>query len=106
MADARIQVPSRAERGAAFEVKVLIRHPMEIGFRVDDDGKRIPRNVIRLVTCRYGGAEVFRIEPSSGISANPYFAFPVIARESGELVLEWVDDAGERASASASVVVG
>ena len=70
-----------------------------------DDGKPIPRNVIRLVTCRYNGVEVFRAEPSSGIAANPLFTFFVTARDSGELVFDWVDDAGERASERATISV-
>jgi sulfur-oxidizing protein SoxZ len=105
MADARIQVPAQVRRGDTFEVKILIRHGMETGYRLTDDGKPIPRNVIRLVTCRYNGTEVFRIEPSSGIAANPLFTFFVTARDSGELVFEWVDDAGERASERAAVSV-
>lgn len=105
MADARIQVPAQVRRGDTFEVKILIRHGMETGYRLTDDGKPIPRNVIRLVTCRYNGAEVFRIEPSSGIAANPLFTFFVTARESGEMVFEWVDDSGERASERVAITV-
>jgi sulfur-oxidizing protein SoxZ len=78
---------------------------METGYRLTDDGKPIARNVIRLVTCRYNGAEVFRAEPSSGIAANPLFTFYVTARESGEVVFEWVDDAGARQSERAAINV-
>ena len=106
MADARIQIPAQNRRGEAFEVKAIIRHAMETGYRLTDDGKQIPRNVIRSVTCRYNGAEVFRAETSSGISANPLFTFYVTAREPGELVIEWVDDAGVRGSERAPVAVG
>lgn len=105
MADARIQVPREVKRGSVFEVKLLVRHPMEPGFRLTDEGRRIARNVIRELTCRYGGVEVFRVEPSSGIAANPFFAFPVVARESGEMVFEWTDDAGARDTASVMVTV-
>lgn len=105
MAEARIQVPAQVRRGEAFEVKILIRHAMETGYRLTDDGKPIARNVIRQVACRYNGAEVFRAEPSSGIAANPLFTFFVTARDSGELVFEWVDDSGERASERAAVTV-
>ena len=105
MAEARVQVPAQVKRGEAFEVKILIRHSMEAGYRLTDEGQRIPRNVIRSITCRYNGVEVFRAEPSSGISANPLFTFIVTARDSGELVFEWVDDAGVRESERASVVV-
>ena len=98
MADARIQVPVQIKRGEPFEVKVIIRHAMETGYRLTDDGKQIPRNVIRLVTCRYNNVEVFRFETSSGISANPLITFFVMALESGELIFEWVDDSGVKGS--------
>ena len=105
MADARIQVPAQIKRGDAFEVKVIIRHAMETGYRLTDDGKQIPRNVIRNVSCKYNGAEVFRAETSSGISANPLFTFYVSARDSGELVFEWIDDTGVRGSERSAVTV-
>lgn len=105
MSDARIQVVPPVRRGEAFEVKIIIRHEMETGYRLTDDGKPVPRNVIRQVSCHYNGALVFRAEPSSGIAANPLFTFYVTARESGELVFEWVDDSGERKSERASVTV-
>lgn len=105
MTDARIQVPAQVRRGDAFEVKLLIPHPMESGFNYTHDGKPIARNVIRVVTCRYNGTEVFRIEPSSGVAAHPLFTFYVTARESGELVFDWSDDAGARASARARLTV-
>ena len=72
---------------------------------MDEASKSIPRNVIRLVTCRYNNVEVFRAETSSGISANPLITFFVTARESGELVFEWVDDSGAKGSERAPVSV-
>jgi sulfur-oxidizing protein SoxZ len=105
MADARIQVPAQVRRGMTFEVKLLISHAMESGFNYTHDGKPIPRNAIRWVTCQYNGLEVFRIEPSSGVAANPLFTFYVTARDTGELVFEWVDDTGASASARARLTV-
>ncbi len=105
MADARIQVATQIKRGDLFEVKVIIRHAMETGYRLTDEGKPIARNVIRLVTCHYNGVEVFRAETSSGLSANPFISFFVIARDSGELVLEWVDDSGVTGRERAAVTV-
>ena len=71
MALARIQVPKEAKRGELVTVRVAIQHPMETGFRYDNMGKPIPKNVINTLVCRYNGAEVFRAEMGSGISANP-----------------------------------
>jgi len=103
--DARINVPAKVPRNEIFEVRLQIRHPMETGYRTDDAGKAIPRNVVRNVTCRYNGDLVFAAQLSSGIAANPYLRFFVVARASGDLVFEWVDDAGVRATERAPVVV-
>lgn len=96
MADVRLQAPAAVRRGEAFEVKILIRHPMETGYRLTDSGQIIPRNVITRVTCRYNGQQVFRADPGPGIAANPLFTFWLTARESGELVFEWIDDSGAK----------
>jgi len=107
MADARISLPAgRLVRGEPFEVRVQIRHPMETGYRTDDMGKSIPRNVIRTLTCRYNGEPVFVVRMSSGVAANPYLRFFVTARASGELAFEWVDDAGVRGAERVGVTVG
>ena len=105
MADARIQIPPQVKRGESFEVKIAIRHAMETGYRVDDVGKPIKRNVIREFVCRYNNAEAFRVDMSSGFAANPLLQFYLTARDSGELVFEWVDDAGMRGSERAVVNV-
>jgi sulfur-oxidizing protein SoxZ len=101
----RIQVPAEARRGELVEIRVLIQHPMETGYRTDDTGRRIARNTIRTVTCRYEGVEVFRADLSSGIAANPYLQFTTVAEASGTLEFEWVDDAGVQESARHSIQV-
>ena len=103
--EARINVPTKVARNEPFEVRLQIRHPMETGYRTDDSGKAIARNVVRNVTCKYNGELVFAAQLSSGIAANPYLRFLVMARASGELLFEWVDDAGVRVSERAPVVV-
>jgi sulfur-oxidizing protein SoxZ len=55
--------------------------------------------------CTYLGQEVFRIEPSSGLSANPYVEFFLRATQSGEIVIEWVDDRGERGQVKRMLMV-
>ena len=105
MAFARITISQAARRGEAFEVRVSIRHAMETGYRVDDLGNAIPRNTVREIACRYNGVEVLRARTDSGIAANPYLRFYVTAVDSGDVVLNWVDDMGERGEARAAVRV-
>lgn len=95
---ARIQLPVDAKRGDIIQVRILIQHPMETGYRFDDQGTAIARNVINTILCTFNGVEVLRADTSSGIAANPYFQFYMIAETSGELELSWVDDEGVRGS--------
>ena len=101
----KLQVPASTKRGEAFEVRVLIQHPMETGFRRDLDGNAIPMHIVDKVSCTYDGHEVFRAEFGSGMSANPYVAFFAIASTSGEIAVEWSDDQGDRGRATAMVNV-
>jgi len=102
---ARIQVPANARRGDVIEIRILVQHAMETGYRVDDTGRPIQRNVIRTLTCRYDADEIFRADLSSGISANPYLQFSTVAQASGTITCTWVDDAGQEESASQAIEV-
>jgi sulfur-oxidizing protein SoxZ len=102
---ARIQVPRQAKRGEVIEIRVAIQHPMETGFRYDNMGRLIPKNVINTLTVRYGGAEIFRAEMGSGIAANPYLQFYTVAAASGEIEFSWVDDKGNRGLETAAITV-
>ena len=71
MPDARISIPSKVARGEPFEVRLQIRHPMETGYRTDDKGKSISRNVIRTLTCKYNGEVVLSLHYQEGLTASP-----------------------------------
>jgi sulfur-oxidizing protein SoxZ len=101
----RIQVPPQVKRGEPFEVRVIVQHPMETGFRRDLQGQAIAVNIVDRMVCRYGGADVFRAEFGTGIAANPYVSFYVVARESGPIEVEWSDDRGQQGRTSANVDV-
>jgi sulfur-oxidizing protein SoxZ len=72
MASALINVPARARRGEIIEIKTLISHVMETGFRRTQVGAVIPRNIIRRFVCTYNGAEVFRADLHPAVAANPF----------------------------------
>jgi sulfur-oxidizing protein SoxZ len=101
----RVQVPAAVKKGEPFEVRVIVQHPMETGFRRDLQGQSIPVNIVDSMACTYDGREVFRAEFGTGIAANPYVAFYVIARESAPLEVAWSDDRGQQGRASAMVNV-
>jgi sulfur-oxidizing protein SoxZ len=102
---ARVQVPATAKPGELIEVRITIQHPMETGFRFELGGRPIPKNVINSLLVRYNGAQIFRAEMGSGIAANPYVQFHTVAKESGEIVVAWIDDNGERGVEKAVIAV-
>jgi len=103
---ALINVPSRAKRGDVIEIKALISHPMETGYRRTQLGAKIPRDLIRLFVCTYNGTEVFRAELHPAIAANPFIVFSTVATESGTLALSWTGDNGFSVTESATITVG
>ena len=94
LAPARISMPPEAKKGDAVEIKALVRHPMETGYRVDATGQAIPRNILTQLTVTFNGQEIFRMEMHQGIAANPYLSIVMRAAESGELVFTWTGDEG------------
>ena len=105
MARTLLGVPKSAARGAVIEVRALIAHPMETGYRVGGDGQRVPRDILRRFTCRYNGEVVFRAELHPAIAANPYLAFPVVASESGTITFTWEGDGGFSQTESVAIEV-
>ena len=105
MASALVNVPPRAKRGEIIEIKTLVSHTMETGFRRSQLGALIPRDIIRRFACTYNGAEVFRAELHPAISANPFIVFSTIAVESGTLEFHWTGDNGFSVSQSTAILV-
>src|SRR5437867_5530530 len=105
MASALINVPPRARRGEIIEIKTLISHDMETGYRRTQLGAVIPRDIIRRFVCTYNGAEVFSADLHPAISANPFIVFSTVATESGAITFQWTGDNGFSATESAPINV-
>jgi sulfur-oxidizing protein SoxZ len=105
MGAARVRMPQSAQRGEVIEIRTLVQHPMESGFRLDNTGKEIPRHIVESFACTYNGREVFRVKLHPAVSTNPFFTFYVVASESGELVFTWQDDQGGVATATQGITV-
>ena len=105
MANALVNVPARARRGEIIEVKTLISHPMETGYRRTQLGARIPRDIISLFVCTYNGQEIFRAELHPAIAANPFIAFNTVATASGTIEFKWTGDNGFAATEQANITV-
>jgi sulfur-oxidizing protein SoxZ len=105
MPSALINVPRNAKRGDIIEIKTLMSHIMETGYRHTASGEVVPRDIITSFSCRYNGAEIFRADLYPAIAANPFITFFTTATESGTFDFEWIGDRGFSETASASISV-
>ena len=107
---ALIKVPARARSGEVIEVSALIAHPMETGYRVDAEGRKLPRNILRrfrweLLLDGEPPKLLFEAELHPAVSANPYLAFEMVARRTGTLRFSWDGDEGFSHAETAALTV-
>jgi sulfur-oxidizing protein SoxZ len=94
VARALVTMPATAKRGDVVEIRTLVAHPMETGYRRGDDGRLLPRNIIRRFSCRYDGEVVFAADFYPAVAANPLLVFSTRATVSGSLTFTWEGDNG------------
>ena len=100
-----ITAPTNAKKDSIIEIRAIAQHDMETGFRYTEDGKRIPRDIIRLFSCRYNNEEVFSADFYSGIGANPLIIFTTVAIASGTIECRWIGDNGYEAVNQVNITV-
>jgi sulfur-oxidizing protein SoxZ len=105
MAAALINVPKKAKNGDVIEIKTLMSHIMETGYRHTTTGAVVPRDIITSFTCRFDGEEIFRADLFPATAANPFISFFTVASKSGKFDFEWIGDNGFSETASASITV-
>jgi sulfur-oxidizing protein SoxZ len=105
MARALINAPARVSRGSVIEIKTLISHVMETGFRFTQTGQAVPRDIVTDFTATYNGEEIFRARLYPAIAANPFISFRTIATESGTIELKWIGDNGFSATEQVRITV-
>ena len=105
MGAARVRMPASAKRGEVIEIRTLVQHPMESGFRLDNTGKEIARHIIESFECTCNGREIFRARLHPAVSTNPFLTFYAVAVESGDFVFTWRDDQGGVATVTQNLVV-
>lgn len=101
----RVSVPAQVRRNEIAEIRTLISHPMETGYRRDRYGVKLPKHIIERFTVEYLGKQVFSAEFGPGIAANPYLSFFIRFIESGNVVVEWIDDKQQKWQSVHEVVV-
>ena len=99
-----IRMRSRLRNGITI-MEAIIRHPMETGFRVDEEsGETVPAHYIKLVTVKHNGETVLSCDWSRAVSRNPYLSFEFDGAKSGDkLELSWFDTKGQTDSTEITI---
>ena len=90
--------------GDKVEVKVLISHEMETGFRKDANGQTVPAHFIQNVMATHNGKVVLAAQWGPAVSKNPFLSFRFRGGAAGDRVqIVWIDNRGERRSDEAVI---
>ena len=92
----------RSKRLADYTlVRTLIAHPMETGFRKDDEtGKLVPAHFIQTLSFKHNGQLMSLCHLGYGVSKNPFFSFRIKSAQAGDTVsISWEDNLGYQDSA-------
>lgn len=100
-----VRLPAIARAGEIIDVRVLLQHPMETGYRPGADGQTLARNIVTRIEARFEGTLVFAADCFPAIAANPYISFALRAVASGTLTLNFTGDNGWAHSESARLTV-
>lgn len=90
----RIAAPKSAKRGEIIELKSLIQHDMESGYRMSAQGEPIPMKILTKFECFYNKDVVFEAEFFRGMAANPFLTFYTTATVSGTLRFFYTEQTG------------
>ena len=101
----RVRLPESAKVGDVIEIKTLISHVMETGYRHGTNGQMIHRDIITSFTAKYNGEEIFSTQLYPAIAANPFLTFHTVATENGTITLHWEGDNGFEVTEEAKIVV-
>jgi thiosulfate oxidation carrier complex protein SoxZ len=100
----RVRLPRAVRAGEAFEVRLLMEHPMETGLR-QDGGRAVPRDMLRGLTVTRDGETIFEAVFRNGTAANPFHVLHLRLDRTAELAFTWTDERGQTARFSQRVTV-
>ncbi len=100
----RVRLPRAVRAGEAFEVRLLMEHPMETGLR-QESGRAVPRDMLAGLTVTREGETVFAATFRNGTAANPFHVIHLRLERTSEHVFTWTDERGQTARFSQRVTV-
>jgi sulfur-oxidizing protein SoxZ len=91
--------------GDMADVKMLIFHPMETGYRTSPvTGEIVPKHFIKTLQAKHNGETVLEVQWSRSVSRNPFLHFRLQGAKAGDkITVEWLDNFGETGNGEAVV---
>jgi sulfur-oxidizing protein SoxZ len=91
-------------KDGGVNVKILMSHEMETGYRKDASGKPIPAHFIQQVSAAWQGKVVLSANWGTAISKNPFLEFNFKGGQKGERIqVTWTDNKGEKRTDEATI---
>jgi sulfur-oxidizing protein SoxZ len=100
----RVRIPRAVRAGEAFEVRLLMEHPMETGLR-EVNGRAVPRDMLAGLVVTRDGETVFEATFRNGTAANPFHVLHLRLDRTAELAFTWTDERGQTARFAQRVTV-
>lgn len=88
-------------KGDAFEIKALFKHPMEAGTRKNKaTGEVYPADFINEITAKVNGETAVTADWSGAVSQNPFLAFRVNAKAGDKVEVSCTSNTGDSGSST------
>ena len=101
----RLSLSGPVRPNAEVEVRLLLGHVMETGFRHDSSGVQVAKDILQFVKVHVGNVLVFEAELGTGMAANPMFFFSfTLPPQAGDMVVSWADHQGRTGQLSRPLV--
>lgn len=98
-----MKIRAAAKEGVT-EIKVLMSHDEETGFRKDASGAVIPAWFITDVTAKLNDKVVMTAQWGPAVAKNPFLSFKVKGGAAGDKVaITWIDSKGDTRTDEATV---
>jgi sulfur-oxidizing protein SoxZ len=102
----RLAFAGPLKAGATIEARWSAAHPMDSGFRVNDVGQKIPRNIIHTVKVLLNEQLILEADLGTAMTSPVYLAFPLQVPAAGGVVrVLWFDDSGQSGETVQRLVV-
>ncbi len=91
--------------GDIADVKMLIFHPMETGYRTHPaTGEIVPKHFIQTLQATHNGSTVLEVEWSRSVSRNPFLHFRLLGAKAGDkIAIAWQDNFGATGGGEATI---